>query len=99
MSQPTEQHSGIVMYSTTWCGDCRRSKRWLNENNIPYTEIDIEEDAQAAAYVDQVNHGRAVVPTIIFPDGAILTEPSNTALALQVEHSLGITTPDAERAR
>lgn len=98
MTQPSEQHPGIVMYSTTWCGDCRRSKRWLNEHNIPYTDIDIDQDEQAAAYVRQINNGRAVVPTIIFPDGAMLTEPSNAVLALQVERSLGTTTPDAERA-
>jgi mycoredoxin len=98
MTPPTETRPGIVLYSTTWCGDCRRSKRWLNDNAIPYTEIDIERDATAAEYVRQVNHGHSVVPTIVFPDGAILTEPSNAALALQVERSLGTTTPDAERA-
>lgn len=95
----TQAQPQIVVYSTTWCGDCRRSKRWLNDNNIPFTEIDVEQDDQAAAYVKSVNNGMSVVPTIVFPDGAILTEPTNAALALQVEQSLGTTTPDAARAR
>ncbi len=97
MAQPEQPQ--IIMYTTTWCGDCRRSKRWLKEHNIPFTEIDIEQDEQAATYVRQVNNGSATVPTIVFPDGAILAEPSNAALARQVEHSLGITTPEAESAQ
>lgn len=89
----------IIMYSTGWCGDCRRSKKWLNENGVPYIEIDIDQDEAASAIVMQLNHGRRTIPTIVFPDGALLVEPSNRQLAAQVETSLGITTPDAERAR
>jgi mycoredoxin len=95
MSQPEQ----IVMYGTTWCGDCRRSRRWLTENQIPFTEIDIDQDESAAAYVRSVNDGNQVVPTIVFPDGSRLTEPSNMELALLVAQVLHITTPDAERAQ
>jgi mycoredoxin len=95
----TQAQPQIVVFSTTWCGDCRRSKRWLNDNGILVTEIDIDQDAVAARYVRSVNNGRAVIPTIVFPDGSILVEPTNAALALQVEKVLGQTTPDAERAR
>jgi mycoredoxin len=95
----TQAQPPLVVYTTTWCGDCRRSKRWLNDNGIPFTEIDIEQDDQAAMYVRAVNDGKTVIPTIVFPDGSILVEPTNTALALQVEQVLGTTTPDAARAR
>jgi len=81
--------TGIVLYSTTWCGDCRRSKRWLDEHGVAYTNINIEEDEAAAAYVRSVNDGNQAVPTIVFPDGAILVEPSNAALAAQVAKTVG----------
>ena len=71
----------IRMYSTTWCGDCRRSKRFLQEHQIDFEEINIEHDPEAAAVVISLNHGMRSVPTIIFPDGSVLVEPSNTALA------------------
>ncbi|MBA3824431.1 MAG: mycoredoxin [Ktedonobacterales bacterium] len=77
--------TGIIVYSTRWCGDCRRSKRWLDEHGVAYTNIDIDQDAAAAEYVRSVNDGNQAVPTIVFPDGSILVEPSNTALAAQVE--------------
>ncbi len=88
----------IIMYSTTWCGDCRRSKRWLNENNVPFKDVNIEENEEGLHYVVQINNGSQTVPTIVFPDGAILVEPSNTQLAVQVEKSLGISTPDSQKA-
>ena len=103
MSQPTPNSAmtepQIVMYTTTWCGDCRRSKRWLNDHHIAYREINIDQDAQSVDVVRQLNRGYETVPTIVFPDGAVLAEPSNRRLALQVEASLGITTEDAVAAR
>jgi mycoredoxin len=69
------------MYSTNWCGDCHRSKRFLEAHHIPFEEINIEEDPQAAEIVIAINKGARSVPTIIFPDGSVLVEPSNLALA------------------
>ncbi len=77
--------TGITIYSTTWCSDCRRSKRWLDEHGVAYTNIDIEQDEAAAEYVRSLNDGNQSVPTIVFPDGSILVEPSTAALAAQVE--------------
>lgn len=79
----------ITVYSTTWCSDCRRAKRWLDEHGVAYTNIDIEQDAGAAEYVRQVNDGNQSVPTIVFPDGVILVEPSTLDLATQVAKSVG----------
>jgi mycoredoxin len=75
----TEQK--IKMYATTWCGDCRAAKRWFDAHNVPYEYINIEEDDRAAEYVMKVNGGSRSVPTIIFPDGSILVEPSARQLA------------------
>jgi mycoredoxin len=70
----------IKVYGTKWCPDCTRAKRILDQHKAGYTCIDIEQDAKAADYVVKVNHGNRSVPTIIFPDGSILVEPSNSEL-------------------
>lgn len=73
--------STIIVYGTTWCPDCRYAKQFFGEQRIPYVNVDIEHDAAAMAYVEQVNHGLRSIPTIVFPDGSILVEPSNAQLA------------------
>jgi mycoredoxin len=70
----------IQVYGTRWCPDCARAKQVLNKLKIPFTWIDIEQDLEASAYVQKVNGGNKSVPTIIFPDGAVLVEPSNASL-------------------
>lgn len=84
------QANQLKVYTTPWCGDCRRSKRWLDEHHVPYENIDIESDPAAADYVVQVNHGSQSVPTLIFPDGSVLVEPSNATLAAHVQKVMGI---------
>lgn len=79
MSESTNQ-TDIKFYSTTWCGDCRRSRKVFQAMGVSFVEIDIEEDPAAADIVRQVNRGSQSVPTIIFPDGSVLVEPSNAAL-------------------
>ena len=66
----------ITMFSTTWCGYCRRLKGQLERAGIGYTEVNIEEVALAADYVMEVNGGNQTVPTVIFPDGSAATNPS-----------------------
>lgn len=64
------------MYTTPWCGYCRRLKAQLTEADIAYTEIDIEQDPSAAELVMSINGGNQTVPTVVFPDGTALTNPS-----------------------
>ncbi len=71
----------IVMYCTSWCPDCHRARLFLDKKQIDYLEVDIEADEQAAHLVEQINHGYRSVPTIVFPDGSHLTEPSIAELA------------------
>ena len=66
----------LTMYSTTWCGHCMRLKRMLDREGIAYAEVDIEEDPAAADFVMRVNGGNRTVPTVVFPGGAALTNPS-----------------------
>lgn len=74
----------ITVYGAYWCPDCRRSKQFLGEHQIPYRWVDIEEDKAGEAYVLQKNGGKRIIPTIEFADGAILVEPSNAALAAKL---------------
>jgi glutaredoxin-like protein len=71
----------ITMYLTRWCGDCPRARRWFDAHNISYDVIDIDRDDEAATYVMQVNGGMRSVPTIVFPDGSVLVEPTSRELA------------------
>ncbi len=75
-TQTLPQPGTIRMYSTTWCGYCRRLKSQLDSVGIGYTEVNIEEQPDAAAFVEQVNGGNQTVPTIVFPDGSAATNPS-----------------------
>jgi mycoredoxin len=68
--------SELTMYSTTWCGYCRRLKLQLDEAGIGYREINIERDPDAAAFVAGVNGGNETVPTVVYPDGSTATNPS-----------------------
>jgi thioredoxin reductase (NADPH) len=78
MNTQTDQ---IVIYSTTWCSDCKRAKKFFGEQRISYTNIDIEENPEYVEVVEKINDGKRSVPTIVFPDGSVLVEPSNAQLA------------------
>jgi len=76
--------NAILVYSTVWCSDCKRAKKFFGEQRVPYINIDIEHDPAAMAFVEQVNHGKRIIPTIVFPDGSTLVEPSNAQLAAKM---------------
>lgn len=70
----------ITLYGTRWCFDSRRARRVLDQHQIPYIYIDIDENLEGRSFVEHVNRGFRSVPTIVFPDGSILVEPSDEAL-------------------
>jgi len=71
----------IIVYGAHWCPDCRTSKQFLGEHQIPYQWVDIEEDKMAEQRVIRKNDGKRIIPTIVFEDGTFLAEPSNAQLA------------------
>lgn len=73
--------SMITVYGAPWCPDCRRSKKFLSEHLIRYEWIDIDQDEAARAVVEAKNNGKRIIPTIVFPDGSFVVEPSNAELA------------------
>lgn len=79
----------IIVYSTVWCPDCRRAKKFLDERQIQYEEVDIDRTPEAAVIVKRINNGNRSVPTIIFPDGTILVEPRTSQLAEKLGISFG----------
>jgi mycoredoxin len=68
--------SSFTMYTTTWCGYCRRLKSQLDREGIAYDVVDIEEQPEAAAIVESANNGNQTVPTLVYTDGTAMTNPS-----------------------
>jgi mycoredoxin len=66
----------LTMYSTQWCGYCHRLGSQLDRAGIAYRVVDIERDDAAAEFVMSVNGGNQTVPTVVFPDGSTMTNPS-----------------------
>jgi thioredoxin reductase (NADPH) len=71
----------VTVYGAYWCPDCRRSKKFLGEQFIPYRWVDIEQDKEGEAYVLQRNDGKRIIPLILFEDDTFLVEPTNAELA------------------
>jgi mycoredoxin len=74
----------VTMYSTVWCGYCRRLKSQMEREGIAYVEVDIEDVPGAADLVMSVNGGMQTVPTLVFPDGSALTNPSLAEVKAQL---------------
>ena len=79
----------LTMYTTPWCGFCRNLKRQLARDGIEMVEVDIERDHAAAEFVMSVNGGNQTVPTVLFPDGTALTNPSAAQVKAQLSDLAG----------
>jgi thioredoxin reductase (NADPH) len=71
----------VTVYGAYWCPDCRRSKKFLGEQFVPFRWVDIEQDMAGEAYVLEKNNGKRIIPLIEFQDGSFLVEPTNAELA------------------
>jgi thioredoxin reductase (NADPH) len=74
-------HTNLTVYGATWCSDCKQAKKFLGEQRVHYHWIDVEQNAEGLAFVEKVNSGKRIIPTIVFADGSHLAEPSNEELA------------------
>jgi thioredoxin reductase (NADPH) len=77
----TSSVADLVVYGAPWCPDCKRSKKFLAEHRVPFRWVDIDEDANALAYVERVQNGGRTIPMIELPDGSRLFEPGDDDLA------------------
>ncbi|MEI9906944.1 MAG: FAD-dependent oxidoreductase [Actinomycetota bacterium] len=75
----------LRVIGASWCPDCKRAKTFLGQHRIDYEWVDMESNPDAQAEVERINSGKRIIPTIIFPDGSILTEPSNDELAEKLQ--------------
>jgi thioredoxin reductase (NADPH) len=75
----------ITMYGTHWCGDCKRAKQFFGEHRVQYEFIDVDAEPDGLAVVEQANHGKHIIPVIVFEDGSSLVEPSNAELAKKLD--------------
>jgi thioredoxin reductase (NADPH) len=71
----------ITVYGAPWCPDCRRAKKFLGEQRVPYEWVDIDDDAGGLATVERLQNGGRTIPTIVFEGGDHLVDPDNEALA------------------
>lgn len=67
--------SDLTVYTTEWCGYCKRLMRQMDRAGVAYATVDIEADEAAAQFVAGVNGGNRTVPTVVMPDGRALTNP------------------------
>ena len=71
----------ITVYGAPWCPDCKRSKKFLAEHRVPFNWVDVDEDQEGLRFVEQLQKGGRTIPTIVFPEGDHLLEPSDGDLA------------------
>lgn len=76
-----ESDRDVLLYVNAWCGDCRRAIRFLDEHQIPYRTIDLDDQPEAAEIVQSLNRGSRSVPTILVDGVHVATEPSRAELA------------------
>jgi mycoredoxin len=79
--------TAVTMFTTQWCGYCVRLKKMMQREGIEFAEVDIEHDDAAADLVMQANGGNRTVPTLLFPDGSALTNPSIDQVKSQLHRS------------
>ncbi len=75
-----KQHDTIIFYGAPWCPDCARAKRVLDQQGIDYEYRNLDDKQAYAEEVEKINDGLQSIPTILFPDGSVLVEPSNEEL-------------------
>ena len=78
--------AAVTMFTTQWCGYCVRLKKLMQREGIDFAEVDIENDAAAADLVMRANGGNRTVPTLLFPDGTAMTNPSIDQVKSQLQH-------------
>ena len=75
----------IILYATKWCWSSRRAKEIIEREGFECRWVDIDEDNQGREFVEKTNNGNRSVPTIVFPDGSVLTEPLENELLKQLQ--------------
>ena len=79
----------ITVFLTDWCPYCNRLVKALNRTETPFTAVNVEEDAEASAWVESVNDGNRIVPTVKYSDGTHATNPPASEVRRKLEELQG----------
>lgn len=79
----------VTIYATDWCPFCRKLRERLDRTETPYDLVDVEADPEAAAWVESVNGGNRVVPTVRYSDGTHATNPEASAVRAKLRELEG----------
>jgi mycoredoxin len=82
---PVTPHPLPIVYSATWCGYCHRLKKQLERAGIPFQQVDVDEDPSVLPKLEELNGGEWIIPTVEFPDGTALVNPSVAAVAAKLQ--------------
>lgn len=85
VAQFLPEEGSVTMFTTSWCGYCRRLKPQLDQVGIGFTEVNIEDIENGAAIVEEANGGNQTVPTLLFSDGSTQTNPSQAQVKAKLE--------------
>lgn len=89
----------VKFYGAMWCGDTRRARSWMDRYKVSYEWVDVDKDKSAEELVKSLNNGFRSIPTLLFPDGSKLVEPSTKKLEDHVRAlGLPLTEPPVENA-
>ena len=72
----------LTVFGASWCGDCRRTQRYLDGAGVPYRYVDLRADAAAQLMLDEA--GYRAIPVVLTVGGAVLVEPSDQELAAAI---------------
>ncbi len=85
MTKEQATEAKIIVYGALWCPDVRRTLAFLDQHKIPYTRIDTDTEPEARAFVKQATGTRVIIPTLAFPDGSTMVDPSLQELANKLD--------------
>ncbi len=79
MAAANEPH--LIVYGAPWCPHCKRVKKFLAAHRVPYDNVDIDERPEAIDRLKELQHGRQIIPTVVYGDGTYEVNPTDQALA------------------
>lgn len=84
ISEAPTRNPRLTVYGTGWCPDVRRSRAVLDQARVPYDFVDLDHDIAATRLVRRLQNGKRHIPTLVWPDGQHLVEPTDDELLAQL---------------
>ena len=81
--------AGLIVYGTDWCLPAVRLANFLREHEVAFDWVDVDDSREADEQVRSLNQGNRTVPTVVFADGSVLTDPAPETVAAKLGLELG----------